>query len=158
VNSGDDLRLGGERTVADGAIAATQVDHRREAQVDAAGAHFARHQPGMFLGQRDRTVRIAAVELAELVQRRQRAVALAEALHATAFLVHADAAAGAGAASRMACDSSATCRREAKVAGEQDHAGAGRVLQPLALLRGEFGAGDADHEHAGTPWGQDGRS
>ena len=48
---GDDRRIVGERAVADGAVAAAEVDHRREAQVDAAGAHFARHQPGVFLGE-----------------------------------------------------------------------------------------------------------
>src|SRR3546814_17441676 len=34
-----------------------------------------------------------------------------------------------------------------EVALEQDHAGAGVVLQPVALLGIQFGAGDADHEH-----------
>src|SRR5690606_3060421 len=74
------------------------------------------------------------------------AEALAEALHAPPFLVDAD-------------QHRPRCRRadrgtqvhhlgpRTEVALEQDHARAGIVLQPLALLRGEFHAGNADHEH-----------
>jgi hypothetical protein len=40
-----------ERAFADRAIAALEVDHRREAEIEADGADLARHQPGVFLGQ-----------------------------------------------------------------------------------------------------------
>src|SRR5690606_5016516 len=42
-------------------------------------------------------------------------------------------------------------RLRGEVALEQDHPGAGIVLQPVALLRVEFGTGDADHEHGHGP-------
>src|SRR5690606_21969638 len=38
---GDDVRVGGEGTIADGTVAAAQVDHGREAEIDSACAHFA---------------------------------------------------------------------------------------------------------------------
>jgi hypothetical protein len=148
----DDLRIGGERTIADGAIAAAEVHDGREAQVHAAGAHFARHQPRVFLGEFDRAIGLASVELAELVERGQRAVPLAEALHAAAFLVHADqlrARRGFADGLRELGD----LRARSEVAREQDDARARGMLQPVALLRGEFLAGDADHEHAGVPSG-----
>src|SRR5690606_10108134 len=87
---GDYLRVGRERAVADGAVAATEVDHRREAQVHAAGAHFAGHQPGVLARELQRVLAVAGVELAETFQRRQRGVALAEALYTAAFLVDAN--------------------------------------------------------------------
>src|SRR3546814_1637022 len=83
---------------------------------------------------------------AELLQRRQRAVALAEALHAPTLRIDADQLrARRGLADRGR--QLGHLRPGGEVALEQDHAGAGVVLQPVALLGIQFGAGDADHEH-----------
>src|SRR5690606_39686867 len=72
--------------------------------------------------------------------------AFAEALYAPALLVDADQHRPRA---RLA-DGRAQfhdLRARAEVALEQDHAGTGVVLQPVALLRAEFHAGNADHEH-----------
>ena len=143
---GHDLRIVGEGAVADGEVAAAEVDHRREAEVHAGGADLAGHQPGVLAGQRQGGVGIVAVQRVEALQRRQRAVAVAEALHAPAFLVDADelrARRGFADGLRQL----GHLRARGEVAGEQDHAGAGVVLQPVALLRGEFVAGYADLQH-----------
>jgi hypothetical protein len=85
----------------------------------------------------------------KVLQRRQRGVALAETLHAAAFLVHADQqrAAGGGADRGRQLGH---LRARGEVALEQHHAGHGIVLQPVTLLRGQFGAGNADHQHGGV--------
>src|SRR3546814_228140 len=71
---------------------------------------------------------------------------LAEALHAPTLLVDADQLrARRGLADRGR--QLGHLRPGGEVALEQDHAGAGVVLQPVALLGIQFGAGDADHEH-----------
>src|SRR3546814_19314738 len=88
---------------------------------------------------------LGGVLAAELLQRRQRAVALAEALHAPTLLVDADQLrARRGLADRGR--QLGHLRPGGEVALEQDHAGAGLVLQPVALLGIQFGAGDAAHE------------
>ena len=143
---GDDLRIRRERAVADGAVAALEVDHRREADVDAGGADLAGHQPRMFAGQRERRAGIAPVQRVEAAQRRQRAETFAEALHAPAFLVHRDQLRSRrGLADRLR-ELGDLCLR-CEIAREQHHAGAGVVLQPVALARGEFVPGNADLQH-----------
>src|SRR5690606_4303133 len=89
---------------------------------------------------------VLRVQPAEAVERGQLAVTLAEALHAPALLVDAD---------QLRTRRCLTDRRtqlhhlgpRAEVALEQDHAGTGVVLQPVALLGTKFHAGKADHEH-----------
>ena len=75
--------------VANRSIAAPKIHYRRETQVQSTGANLARHQPCMFLGQRQRCGWIARIQRAEFLQRRQRGVPIAETLHTTALLVHA---------------------------------------------------------------------
>ena len=143
---GDDLRIVRERAIADREIAPSQIDHRREAQIDAGGADFAGHQPRMFFSQRQRMHRVGGIQPAETFERRQRAVAFLETLHAPALLVDADQL-------WSRCDLAdrggqfGYLRFRCEVALEQDHAGAGIVPQPVAFLQGEFGTGDADHKH-----------
>src|SRR5690606_15844987 len=80
------------------------------------------------------------------VQGRQRTVAVAEPLHAAAFLVDADELrAWGGFADRLR--ELGDLGAGGEVAGEQDDAGAGVVLQPVAFLGGEFVSGDADYQH-----------
>ena len=143
---GDDLRIGGKRAVADRLVSAAQVHHRREAEIHPGRADLTGHQPGVFVRQVKRGVAIAPIERVEALQRRQVAVALAEALHAPAFLVDADQLRE----TRRFTDRLRQFRdlcAAGEVAGEQDHAGAGIVLQPVALGRAEFGATDADDQH-----------
>ena len=135
-----------KRAVADGEIAATQVDHGGKAEVHPAGLDLAGHQPRVLPGKRQRGLRILRVVLVESVQRRQRAVALAETLHAPTFLVDADQLrAWRGLADRLR--QLGNLRFGGEVARKQDHPRAGVVLQPVALLRGEFSASHADYEH-----------
>ena len=142
----NDRRVGRERAVADRAVATRQVDHRRKAQVHAGGADLAGHQPGVFVRQCERGIGIVAIQRIEALQRRQRAVTVTEALHAAALLVHADQlrarcglADGLGELGHLG--------PAGEVAREQDHAGTAVVLQPVALLRGEFMPGNADLQH-----------
>src|SRR3546814_2978636 len=62
---GDHLRILGKRAVSDGEVAAAQVDHRREAQVDATGEHFAGHDPGVLPRALERGGRIGGVRSEE---------------------------------------------------------------------------------------------
>jgi hypothetical protein len=82
-----DSRIGMECPLADRAVAALEVEHRRKAQVDVERAHLRGHQPGMLLCQRDRLRLVAIVQLAEARQRRQVCEPFAKALHGTAFLI-----------------------------------------------------------------------
>src|SRR3546814_1419438 len=59
------LRILGKRAVSDGEVAAAQVDHRREAQVDATGEHFAGHDPGVLPRALERGGRIGGVRSEE---------------------------------------------------------------------------------------------
>jgi hypothetical protein len=98
---------------------------------------FAGHQPRVLAANASAAVGSRPIQRIEALQRRQRAIALAETLHAPAFLVHADQLRPRR---RLANGrvSSATCARRGEVAREQDHADTGVVLQPVALLRSEF--------------------
>ena len=68
---GASLRVGVEGTLADGLVAARQVQHRGKAQVDADGAHRRRHQPGVFGGQGQGALAVV-VQAADAGQRRRR--------------------------------------------------------------------------------------
>ena len=101
----DDARVAVEGAVADHAAAAVvEVEHRREAEVDAAGAQLgAEHVAGGGGGSIARMApvpRAAAVvhpHLAERAHRRQvREAVGAKALHAAAFVVDADQQVGRG--------------------------------------------------------------
>src|SRR3546814_16072968 len=86
---------------------------------------------------------LGGVLAAELLQRRQRAVALAEALHAPTLLVDAHPLR----ARRGLADRGRQLghpRPGRAVALDQDHAGARVVLQPVALLGIPFRSSDAD--------------
>src|SRR5690606_32440344 len=86
---GDHLGPLVEGAVSDGQVAAPQVHHRGEAQVDAGRQDFAGHQPGMFARAFDCRARVLVVEPPEPFKGGQRAVPLAETLDAAALLVHA---------------------------------------------------------------------
>ena len=124
------------------------IDHGREAQVDATGTDFLRHQPRMRACVRSSGGWIGEVLDAETGQRGQRAVAILETLDSAAFLVHADQLRSRGGLADRGREFGDLGAR-GEVALEQDHAGAGIVLQPVTLLGGEFGAGHADHKHCG---------
>src|SRR5690606_7598065 len=113
-------------------------------------ADLAGHQPGVLFAELERLRGVLCVMPPETLQWRERAVPLAEALDTAALLGDADQLRSRRGFPYRLRQLAALCLR-GEISGEQDHAGAGVVLQPVALLRGEFGAGDADHEHRGLP-------
>ena len=101
----DDARIAMERAIADHAArAVVEVEHRREAEVDAAGAQLGAEHMAGSARRLERAHRAGAAaagtvvhpHLAEHAHRRQRGEAVgAEALHAAALVVDADEQVGA---------------------------------------------------------------
>src|SRR5688572_28486214 len=80
-----------QRTVADHAASAVvEVEHRREAEVDAVRAELGADDVGRGARRLFRQLPIAIPQTAELAHRRDAAEAVAEALHPAAFMVDAD--------------------------------------------------------------------
>ncbi len=145
---GHHARIAVERPVADhAAFAEVEVEHRREAVVHAAGAqlggqHETGGRGGIGGGQG-----VAHPQFAEGAHRRQVREAIgAEALHAAAFVVHADQEVGP-----LGLDVGAQ-RGELlavfPVAGEEDQTAHERVRQAAAIVGVQCGAGDVEH-HGG---------
>ena len=78
-------------TVADYAGGAVvEVEHRREAEVDAVCAQFGRQHVAGLARQVPGLLRMGVPDLAEAAHRRQACESFLEALHAAAFVVDAD--------------------------------------------------------------------
>ena len=150
---GDDARVAMEGAVADHAAAAVvEVEHRREAEVDAAGAQLAREHMagggGGLEGAHRAGARSAAAvvhpHLAEHAHRRQLGEAVAaEALHPAAFVI--DAHQHVGPQRLDLGDQLGQLPPVAPVAGEQDHPAGERMLQAAAVIGLEGEAGDVEH-------------
>ncbi len=85
---GDGLGIAMERPVADHrAEPAVEIEHRRERQVEPAGAQLRRHQPTGEARRLEPARPVLVEQLTVPGGRRQACHALAEALHAAAFLV-----------------------------------------------------------------------
>src|SRR3546814_15424800 len=115
---------------------------------DLTGEHFAGHDPGVLPRALERGGRIGGVLAAELLQRRQRAVALAEALHAPTLLVDADQLrARRGLADRGR--QLGHLRPGGEVALETDHARPGALLPPVPTSGIPLGPGHAPPDAGG---------
>src|SRR6266446_1160465 len=80
-----------QRTVADGrAGAVIEVEHRREAEIDAVGGQLRAHDVGGAARRLARRVAVAVPELAELSHRRNRREPFPKSLYAPAFVVYTD--------------------------------------------------------------------
>ncbi len=141
-------RIGVERAIADHAAAAiVEVEHRRERQVDIAGAQLGRQHIAAGHRGAGRGQHIAIPQLAQLRHRRQmgEAVGLA-ALHAAAFMVNADQHVVAQRANLARQRHQLRARLE--VAREQDHA-AGQWMRDAARIVGiQLLALDIEHDRA----------
>jgi len=105
----------------------------------------------VFLGSHQRCGWIARIQRPEFLQWRQRDVTIAETLHATAFLVHAQQLRSRrGGADRCAQFTDLFAR--SKVPCEQNHPADSRMLQPFAFVRVEFGRCNADYQHQSIPF------
>ena len=143
---GDDARVGVEGAVADdGALAVVEVEHRREAQVDAAGTQLGGEHVAEGAGGIGGAHRVAHPQLAERARGRQRGEAVAaKALHAAAFVVGADEAVGAD---RLHLgDDLGELAAAFEVAREKHEAAGERVRQAPAIGGVEPDAGDVDDE------------
>ena len=142
----DDTRVAVEGAVADDAAGAVvEVEHRREAEVDAAGAQFGAEHVAGGGGGVGGAQRVVHPQFAQGAHRRQvREAVGAEALHAAAFVVDADQHVGA-----HVLDGGGELGELAPVlpvAREQDQAAGERVLQAAAVGRRQRGAGDVEHD------------
>ena len=150
----DDARIAVEGAVADHAAAAVvEVEHRREAQVDAAGAQLG----GEHVAGRPRrferahgagagtAVAVVHPHLAEDAHRRQRREAVAaEALDAAALVVDADEQVGAD---RLHLgDQLGQLEAVAPVAREQDDPAGERMGETAAIVGVEGEAGDVEDD------------
>jgi len=140
------LGLSRKRTLADGAIATAQIDHRREAQIHTTGANLARHQPRMLLRQRQCGIRVMRITHTKMGQRRQRAEALAEALHRPAFLIDANQQRPQHAGTDLRTQRAHLLAR-GKIARKQDHPGDAGIAQPGALGITQCVTGYSDYQH-----------
>ncbi len=138
-----------KRAIADDRTAPpVEVEHRREAEVDAVRAqlgseHVAergRHAAGLQY--------VAVPQLAEPAHRRQTREPAAEPLHAPAFVV--DRNQQWRIAQRVDLGRQPKqLRRRLEVTSEQDHHADQRVHQPLALARRQLETVDADDHRSG---------
>ena len=87
----DRNRIKMQRAIADDAAAAVvEIEHRREAEVDAVRAELGRDDVADGRGRLARRLAVAVPELAELPHRRNRRETFAKALHSPALVVDAD--------------------------------------------------------------------
>ncbi len=126
-----------------------EVEHRREAEVDAAGAQLGAEHVAGGCGGIGGGQRILHPHLAKHAHRRQvREAVGAEALHAPAFVVDADEQVGPDRLDlRGELDEGAPV---GPVAREQDHAAHQRMREAAAVVGVQRGAGDVEDDGAVT--------
>src|SRR5258706_11153333 len=140
-----------QRAIADDrARAVVEIQHRREAEIDAVRRELGADDVG------DRGRRLAArgtvavPQAAQLAHRRNRAEALAKALHAAALVVDADRQRGLAQAPDLVRQR-AELLAALEVAREQDHSARGGMGEALAVVVGERRADAIDHRRPGRP-------
>ena len=142
-------RIEVQRTVADHRAAAViQVQHRREAEIDAMRAELRRDDVADGGRGLARHVAVAVPELAERAHRRDGSEALAEALHATTLVVDAYRQRRLA----LALDIGGQLRqllRVLVVAREENHGARRRMANALAVLVGEHRAEYVDDHGPG---------
>ena len=100
----------------------------------------------MFARQRQRGLGIGLIQRLKPLQRRQLAIAITKALHAAAFLIHANQLRARGSLTDGLAQLT-YLRLRGKIAGKQHHAGTGIVLQPIALTRRQLVPRNANLQH-----------
>jgi len=150
----DHARIGAQGAVADhGAAAVVEVQHRGEAQIDAAGTQFGRQHVAASGGGAAGGERGGAGWLRRLTQphlpqrahgRQVRKAVAAKALHAAAFVIDADQQVGAYFFDLPA--QLGELGAALPVAAKQNHTAHQRVCEALALGFVEPGAGDVDDQ------------
>lgn len=136
------LRVALEGAATDhGAALVIEIQHRRETQVEAYRLHFGRHQPATVLSQ---LFGIGVV--GDRAHRRQAHEALAQALHAPSFLVDGQQQVGTDGANGRT--QFANLGRMLDVASEDDQPAHLGVAQDLAVLGGQPGTADVEHQRA----------
>ena len=145
---GDHLRVAVEAAIADHrADAMIEVEHRREAQVDAAGTQLGRQHFTDGACGVTRLIRRARPHLAQHAHRRQAGKPVQEALDAPPFVVDRDQQVRAAQRTNLVGQRTQLCDRF-EVAPEQDHRADQRVGQAVLFFVGQADAGDVDHHRA----------
>ena len=138
------LRITAQGAVADHLAAPViQVQYRREADIDTAGEHLGRHQPGRSRGQ---LFLLRSSAPGNPAERWQPQHIPSQALHPPAFLVDSDQ--HVGAQRTNAADQLAHLGRGFGIAGKQDHAADFGLSQQLTVFRRQPGAGQVQHQSA----------
>ena len=142
------LGVGMQRAVADhAAVAVIDIEHRRKAQIDAMRPQFRGQHKADFMRQMPRMLRIGIPRTAEFAHGGNRGEAIAETLHAAAFMIDGDDERRA--AQRMNFGGQAVqLFRPGIIARKQDDTACQRMLQPPAVVGNEFGAGYVEHDRA----------
>ena len=145
---GDDPRVRMKRPVADDAAAPpVEVEHRREAEVDAMRTKLRSKYVAERGGDATGLQYVAVPKFTQAPHRRQARKASAEPLHASAFVVDRDQQRGI--AQRVDFGRQpAKLLRGLEVAREQDHHADQRMCQPIAIFRGQLQPIDADDHGA----------
>ena len=111
------------------------------------GAQFCRQHEAGVTGLLLRRLRVGRPTLAQPAHGRQAGKAVTEALHAAAFVVHGNQQFRPRSADRRG--ERTQLFRLGVVAGKQDHSADQRMLENLALFRGDFIGGHVEHDGAG---------
>src|SRR5712664_86552 len=138
-----------QRTVADGrAGAVIEVEHRREAEIDAVRGKLGGDDEGGAARRLARRVAVAVPELAELPHRRNRRETFAKSLYSPAFVVDADRQRRLAQALDVLGER-AQLLRILVIARKQDHGADRRMPQALAFVVGHGAALDIEHHRPG---------
>ena len=131
----------------DGARAMVEIEHRREAEVDAVGAQLRGDGPAEARRLPGRRRDVAVPLLAQRAHRGDRRESLPEPLHAPPFVVDGDQqvrrAHGANRGGKRS-----ELRRRFEIAREQDHAAGERMREPFALAGVELDTRDVEEYRA----------
>ena len=142
------LRVGVQGAVADHAgDAVIEVEHRREAEIDAVRAQFRGHDITDFARQRPGTLWMRIMDPPQRPHRRQTREALAETLHAPAFLIGRDQKRRRLERADLRGEAGKLCRALV-IALKQDDAAHQRMREPPAVCIAERGAGHIQHQGA----------
>ena len=135
------------RTLANSGADMPNVQHRRKADINIHGDHFAGHQPAGLCGQL--TALLHAEQRSEGLRCGKTGKTLTETLHAPAFLVYRHHQMVARSLADLA-NQLAQLRRIVIVAGKQDQPANQRMRQNLTLFRIQFKTFDIQHYRTHT--------
>ncbi|MNS52661.1 hypothetical protein D3C72_853820 [compost metagenome] len=137
-----DLRIFMVRTLANRRADVPDIQHRRKADINIHGDHFARHQPACILRQLAALLR--SQQCSKRLRRRQTGKALAKTLNASAFLIDRHHQMVTGRRTDLT-HQLAQLRGIVIVAGKQNEPTHQRMRQNIALFRIQFIPFDIQH-------------